>query len=157
MWNLFNQRRELDVEVFQKLRPGDLYGGEQQATRRPEYLVRYLVLANASVLTFFAVVLSRVSAEMRAYPDIYAAVWLTGVGIAIAVGAWTLLKLSRTGEAQALAHGTAGRSASELPPAVRTLMKKAAVKKLLAIRILIVSALSGCIGLYLGLKGLFLL
>jgi len=40
---------------------------------------------------------------------------------------------------------------------VQALMKKAAVKKLLAIRILIVSALSGCIGLYLGLKGLFLL
>jgi hypothetical protein len=157
MWNLFNQRRELDTEVFAKLRPGDLFGSEQQATRRPEYLVRYLVLANASVLTFFAVVLSRVATEMPAYPDIYAAVWLTAVGIAIATGAWTLLKLSRQGEAQALTHGTAGMSASELPPAVRALMKKAAVKKLLAIRILIVSALSGCIGLYLGLKGLFLL
>ncbi|NJP10933.1 MAG: hypothetical protein HC866_16845 [Leptolyngbyaceae cyanobacterium RU_5_1] len=97
MWNLFNQRRELDAEVFAKLRPGDLFGSEQQATRRPEYLVRYLVLANASVLTFFAVVLSRVGAELPAYPDIYAAVWLTGVGIAIAAGAWTLMKLSRRG------------------------------------------------------------
>ena len=157
MWNLFNQRRELNAEVYDKLRPGDLFGDPQVPGRQPEHFVRYLLLGNATVLTFFAVILSRVGAEAAAHRDIYAAVWLTSVGIAIAVGAWVLFRLSRLGEAQALGHDVGSLSASELPPAVKAIMKKAAIKKLLAFRIMIVSALSGCIGLYLGIKGLFIL
>lgn len=157
MWNLFNQRRELDAEVYSKLRPGDLYGREPQSTRRPEYIVRYLLLANASVLTFFAVILTRVGVDKPAYRDLNSAVWLTAVGIAIAVGAWVLFQLSRRGEAKALSQDVDGLEASQLPAGVRAIMKKAAIKKLLAVRVMIVSALSGCIGLYLGLKGLFFL
>ena len=42
-------------------------------------------------------------------------------------------------------------------PAVQALMKKAAIKKMLAFRLMIVSALSGFIAVYAGVKGLFML
>ena len=42
MWNLFNQRRAMEKEVFETLRPGDLYGETPQSGRRPEFLLRYL-------------------------------------------------------------------------------------------------------------------
>ena len=63
MWNLLNQRKELEKEVYEKLRPGDLFGGAQQIGRQPEHLVRYLLLAAVPVLTFFTIMLLNVRAE----------------------------------------------------------------------------------------------
>jgi hypothetical protein len=157
MWNLFNQRRELKTEVYGKLRPGDLFGGEHQTGRQPEDLVRYLLLANAVVLTFFGVVLTRVDPGAGGHEEIYSAVWLAGVGILIAAGSWLLFRLSRSGEAKLLGRGLDGVEAESLTADVKKALKGAAIKKLLGFRIMIVSAISGCIALYTGLKGLFLL
>lgn len=157
MWNLFNQRRELNAEVYDKLRPGDLYGGPHQTGRQPEDLPRYLMLANATALTFFAVLLSRVDAGARGHEDIYAAVWLTAMGLAIALGAWILLRLSRIEEAKALSRNLGDVEAAALPADVKAIMKRAAIKKLVAFRVMIVSAISGCIALYIGVKGIIIL
>lgn len=157
MWNLFNQRKELKTEVYEKLRPGDLFGGEHQTGRQPEDLVRYLLLANAVVLTFFAVILTRVAAGASGHDEIYGAVWLAGMGIAIAAVSWVLFRLSRAGERKLLSRGLEEVEAAALPGDAKKDMKQAAIKKLLGFRIMIVSAISGCIGIYIGLKGLFLL
>lgn len=155
MWSLFNKRRDLDAEIYGKLRPGDLYGGGDREGRPPEIFVRYLLLANATVLTFAAIVLSRAAAPAQG--EFLAAVWLTSMGAMIVAGAWLMLRLSRAGEAKALSRDIRNAAASEPLPAVQALMKKAAIKKMLAFRLMIVSALAGCIGVYAGLKGLFLL
>lgn len=157
MWNLFNQRKELRTEVYEKLRPGDLFGGEHQAGRQPEELVRYLVLANAVVLTFFGVVLTRVTAGASGHEEINSAVWLAGIGIAIAATSWVLFRLSRTGERKLLSRDLGEVEAAALPGDVKTALRRAAIKKLLGFRVMIVSAISGCIAIYIGLKGLFLL
>lgn len=157
MWNLFNQKRELKTEVYDKLRPGDLFGDAHQGGRQPEDLVRYLLLGNVSVLTFFAIVLSRVDVGVHGHQEIYSAVWLTGTGLAIAVGAWVLFRLARVGERKALSTGPRDVPAEALPPDVKTIMKRAAIKKLLAFRVMIVSAISGCIALYVGIKGIIFL
>jgi hypothetical protein len=157
MWNLFNQKRELNAEVYGKLRPGDLYGGRQITGRQPEDLARYLMLGNASGLTFFAIVLSQVAAGVRGHDDIYGAVWLTAMGFAIAVAAWVMFRMSRAGEERLLARNIGNIAPEALPPDVKDGMKRAAIKKLLGYRIMIVSAISGCIALYVGVKGLILL
>lgn len=157
MWNLFNQRKELRTEVYEKLRPGDLFGGEHQAGRQPEELVRYLVLANAVVLTFFGVVLTRVTVGASGHEEINSAVWLAGIGIAIAATSWVLFRLSRTGERKLLSRDLGEAEAAALPGDVKTALRRAAIKKLLGFRVMIVSAISGCIAIYIGLKGLFLL
>ena len=157
MWNLFNQKRELNAEVYGKLRPGDLYGGDQIAGRQPEELARYLMLANASALTFFAIVFSRVQAGVRGHEDLYGAVWLTAMGLAIALAAWVLFRLSRAAEGKLLLRNLGDVAPEALPADVREGMKRAAIKKLLGYRVMIVSAISGCIALYIGIKGLILL
>ena len=119
--------------------------------------MRYLLLANASALTFFAIVLSRVPPEAPAHKEFGTAAWLTALGLVIATAAWVLVTLSRKEESKALKHSAGSRGASELPPLVQSFMKKAAIKKLLAFRVMIVSAISFCIAIYLGLKGLYLL
>lgn len=154
MWSLFGRRRDLDAEAYAKLRPGDLYGGED---RPPEVFVHYLLLMNAPMLTFFAVLGLRVGAETPARAEFVTAVWLTGMGMAIAIGAWTALRLSRSGEAKAVAADVGRAEASELPPPIRAMMKRAAIKKMLAFRLMLVSGISGFIGLYSGLKGLVIL
>lgn len=156
MWNLFNQRRELEREVYATLRPGDLYGGEHRTGRQPEDLVRYLLLANVPGLTFFAIVMSRVARQDAAYQEFYSAVWLMGMGTAIAVGAWVLFRLSRMGEGQAISMHQ-GYVEDGPSHQVRAVMKRAAVMKLLAYRVMIVSAIAFCIGVYLGLKGFIIL
>jgi hypothetical protein len=157
MWNLFNQKRELKTEVLDKLRPGDLFGAAHQEGRQPEDLVRYLLLANVSVLTFFAVVLSRVDAGVHGHQEIYSAVWLTAMGLAIAVGAWVLFRLARAGEKKALSRNLGDVEADALPPEVKTVMKRAGIRKLLGFRVMIVSAISGCIAIYVGIKGIIFL
>lgn len=157
MWNLFNQRKALDKEVFETLRPGDLYGGEHRTGKQPEDLVRYLLLACVPGVTFFSIILSRVDPANSAHEDIVSAVWLLALGTAIAFGAWTLFRLSRAGEGRALLQDGADNEPADLPPAIRALMKRAATMKLLAFRVMIVSGISFCVGLYLGLKGLILL
>jgi hypothetical protein len=157
MWSLFNRGRDLDAEVYGKLRPGDLYGAEGGESRPPEIFVRYLLLANASLLTFAAVILIRVPEEALARREFVAAIWLAALGMAIAAGAWIMFRLSRRGEARALSLGGAMPSAAELPPFVQAVMKKAAITKMLALRLLLVSAIAVLIGLYAGVKGLVLL
>ena len=157
MWNLFNQRRELNQEVYSKLRPGDLYGGEHAAGRQPEELIRYLLIGNATILTFFSVILSRVEAQASGHEEIYSAVWLAGMGIAIAIGAWVLFRLSRSQERKAVDRDLGDIEASALPADVKGIMKSAAIKKLLGFRVMIVGAISGCIALYVGIRGLFTL
>jgi len=157
MWNLFNQKRELNAEVYGKLRPGDLYGGRQITGRQPEDLARFLMLGNISALTFFAIVLSRVAAGARGHEDIYGAVWLNAMGRAIACAAWILFRLSRAEEGRLLAHNLGDIAPEALPADVKKGMKRAAIKKLLGYRVMIVSAISGCIALYVGIKGLILL
>lgn len=152
MWNLFNQRREMEREVYSTLRPGDLYGGDHRAGRQPEDLVRYLLLANIPGFTLFAIVMSQVSRQEAAYQEFHSAAWLMGMGIAIAVAAWLLFRFSRIGEGQAMSIHR--RDDSEGPSQqVRAVMKRAAMMKLLAYRVMIVSAIAFCIGVYLGLKG----
>ena len=157
MWNLLNQRKELEKEVYAKLRPGDLYGDEQQSKWAPEALLRYLLLAAASMLTFFGIMLFNVGAEATAHQEFYASVWLLGVGVAIAGGSWALFQLSRAGEARAVAREGNKAKAEDLSPAVRSVMKRAAIMKLLAFRVMIVAGISCCVGLYTGLKGLVIL
>ncbi|MPY75361.1 MAG: hypothetical protein GEU87_13995 [Alphaproteobacteria bacterium] len=157
MWSLFNKRRDLDAEVYGKLRPGDLYGADDRMGRPPELFVRYLLLGNASLLAFAAVVLARIAGEAPAQEEFRAAVWLTSIGMAITAVAWLMLRLSRTGEARAISRNIGNVAASEPLPAVQALMKKAAIKKMLAFRLMIVSALSGFIAVYAGVKGLFML
>lgn len=157
MWNIFNQRKELNEEVYGKLRPGDLYGSRHQPGRQPEDWVRYLLLANAVVLTFFGVVLTRVTDGVRGYDEIYGSVWLACMGIAIALASWLLFRLSRANESTVKSRGLGEMEPSALPADVKATMKRAAIKKLLGYRILIVSAISGCIGIYVGLKGLIIL
>lgn len=157
MWNLFNQRKALDKEVFETLRPGDLYGGEHRAGKQPEDLVRYLLLACVPGVTFFSIVLFRVDPANSGHEDIVSAVWLLALGAAIACGAWALFRLSRAGEGRALLQDGADNEPADLPPTIRALMKRAATMKLLAFRVMIVSGISFCVGLYLGLKGLILL
>lgn len=147
----------MNAEVYGKLRPGDLFGKERTAVRQPEHLSRYLSLANASALTFFAVVLTRVEAGARGHEDIYGAVWLNGMGLAIAVGSWVLFRLSRAEEAKALLRHVGDVEPDALPADVKSIMRRAAIKKLLGYRVMIVSAISGCIALYTGLKGLIIL
>ena len=159
MWSLFHRRRDLDLdkEVYGKLRPGDLYGADDRSGRPPELFVRYLLLANASLLTFAAVMLFRVGAGAPAHKELVAVVWLTAMGIAIAAGAWIAFQFSRRGEARALSS-SAGRAAGPDPsPPVQAMMKKAAIRKMLALRLLLVSAIAGFIGIYAGIKGLILL
>jgi len=155
MWNLFNQRKELREEVYGKLRPGDLFGDAEQGGRQPEHLVRYLLLANAVLLTFSGVVLTRVEVGTRGHDEFYGAAWLASMGMAIAVAAWLLFRLARAGEAKVLGRNLAGVETSALPMDVKATLKQAAIKKLLGYRILIVSAISGCIGIYVVLKGLY--
>lgn len=157
MWNIFNQRKELKSEVYEKLRPGDLYGGGEQSGRQPEDIVRYLLLANAVVLTFFGVVLTRVVVGASGYDEIYGAVWLTSMGIVIALVSWLLFRFSRANERTVMSRGLEETEPSALPADVKAVLKRAAIKKLLAYRILIVSAISGCIAIWVGIKGLFLL
>jgi hypothetical protein len=157
MWNLFNQKRELNAEVYGKLRPGDLYGGGQLGGRQPEEFARYLMVANASALTFFAIVLSRVEAGVRGHDDIYGSVWLTAIGFVIALSAWILFRLSRAEEGKLMSRNPGNVAAEALPADVKDGMKRAAIKKLLGYRVMIVSALSGCIALYVGIKGLIIL
>ena len=157
MWNLFNQKRELNAEVYGKLRPGDLYGGAHVGGRQPEEFARYLMLGNISVLTFFAIVLTRVETGVRGHEEIYSAVWLTGMGLAIAIGAWVLFRLSRAEEGKALTRNLGDLPAEALPADVKKTMKRAAIKKLLGYRIMIVSAISGVIAIYIGIKGLVIL
>jgi hypothetical protein len=157
MWNLFNQRRNLEKEVFSTLRPGDLYGSDRRAGWQPEDLVRYLLMANVPGLTFFLIILTRIDIGSRAYEDFVSAVWLLGLGTAIAVGAWLLFRLSRSGESHAMAISASEQGAADLPPAARATMRRAATMKLLGFRVLIVSAISFCVGVYLGLKGFYLL
>ena len=157
MWNLFNQRRELNQEVYGKLRPGDLFGGDHATGRQPEELIRYLLIGNATVLTFFSVVLSRVEAQASGHEEIYSAVWLAGMGMAIAIGSWVLFRLSRSQERKALDRNLGDIEASALPADVKGIMKRAAIKKLLGFRIMIVGAISGCIAIYVGIRGLFTL
>lgn len=163
MWNLFNQRRAMEKEVFETLRPGDLYGETHQSGRRPEELLRYILLANATGLTFFLIIISGLAQEARAYTEFVSSVWLLGMSTAIAIGAWILFRMSRARERIALGRtqgdgsGQAGDSAEHPSDAVMQIMKRAAVMKLLAFRVMIVSAISFCVGAYLGLKGLFLL
>jgi hypothetical protein len=157
MWSLFSRRRDVDNELYSSLRPGDLYGVDQRSGSPWENMLRYLLLANASGLTFFAIIFWRVSPQTPAHEALGTAVWLTAVGGIVAVAAWVLLFLSRRGEAKALAHHAANAGISEPPPLVQSIMKKAAIKKLLAFRVMIVSGLSLCVAIYLGLKGLYLL
>lgn len=157
MWNLFNQRKELRTEVYEKLRPGDLFGGEHATGRQPEDLVRYLLLANAVVLTFFGVILTRVTAGAGGHEEINSAVWLAGIAMVIALTSWVLFRLSRAGERKLLSPDLDEVEAAALPGDVKTGLKRAAIKKLLGFRIMIVSAISGCIAIYIGIKGLFLL
>ncbi len=157
MWTLFSRRRDVDNELYGSLRPGDLYGVDQQGGSAWEKYLRYLLLANASGLTFFAIVFWRVTPQTPAHEAFATAVWLTAVGGLIAVSGWVLLQLSRMGEAKALAQQAGKPKSADLPPPVYSLMKKAAIKKLIAFRVMIVSALSLCIAIYLGLKGLYLL
>lgn len=157
MWNLFGQRKAMQKEVFDTLLPGDLYGGEHRSGRQPEDLVRYLMLAAVPMLTFYAIILSQVDSENAAHEDFAGAVWLLGMGIAIAVVAWVLFKLSRAGESKALGFGAEVDEPSALPPRVKAIMKRAATMKLLAFRVMIVSGISGCVGFYIGLRGLFVL
>lgn len=157
MWNLFNQRRAMEKEVFETLRPGDLYGGPRRRGWQPEDLVRYILLANGTGLTFFVVLLSGVGSEVRAHTEFVSSVWLLGTGVAIAVGAWLLFRLSRAREVAALGKLQDEQASSEISAPVKRVMKRAAVMKLLGFRVVIVSAISSCVGLYLGLKGFFLL
>ncbi len=156
MWNLFNQRREMDREVYSTLRPGDLYGGDHQVGRQPEDLVRYLLLANVPGFTLFAIIASRVPSQEAAYQAFHSALWLTGMGVAIAIGAWLLFYFSRMGEGQAksLYIGDSDTGPSQK---VRAVMKRAAMMKLLAYRVMIISAIAFCIGVYLGIKGFVIL
>ena len=156
MWHLFGQHRRMEQEVYSTLRPGNLYGADHQAGSQLEHLVRYLLLANIPGLTFFAIVMTRVPHEEAAYQEFLSAVWLMGMGTAIAVGAWLLFRLSRMGESQAMSMYQGG-SEDELPPKVRAVMKRAAIMKLLAVRVMIISAIAFCIGVYLGLKGFVIL
>ena len=163
MWNLFNQRRAMEKEVFETLRPGDLYGESHQASRQPEGLLRYVLLANATGLTFFLIMVSGLARESRAYTEFVSSVWLLGMSVAIALGSWILFRISRARERAALGlsqtdgGGAAGDGATQPSDAVMQIMKRAAVLKLLAFRVMIVSAIAFCVGAYLGLKGLFLL
>ena len=157
MWNLLNQRKELEKEVYAKLRPGDLYGDEQKSRWAPEALLRYLLLATASLLTFFGIMLFNVGAEARGHDEFYASVWLLAVGVAIAGGSWALFQMSRAGEARAVAREGNKTKAEDLSPAVRSVMKRAAIMKLLAFRVMIVAGISCCVGFYTGLRGLFIL
>ncbi len=158
MWNLFGQRRAMEKEVFETLRPGDLYGETHQTGRRPEEFLRYILLANATGLTFFLIVVSGLAREARAYVEFHSSVWLLGMSTAIAIGAWVLFRISRARERAALGRSQGeGESADHPSDAVMQIMKRAAVMKLLAFRVMIVSAIAFCVGGYLGLKGLFLL
>jgi hypothetical protein len=157
MWNLLNQRKGLEKEVYEKLRPGDLFGGTQQVGRQPEHLVRYLLLAAVPVLTFSVIMMLNVQREVAAYGEFHASVWLLAVGVVIALAAWALFQLSRAGEAKALARGGGDSETEPVPPAIRSVMKRAAIMKLLAFRVIIVAAISCCVGFYTGVKGLFLL
>lgn len=146
----------MEKEVYSTLRPGNLYGGDHPAGRQLEDLVRYLLLANIPGFTLFAIVMSRVDPREPAYQEFQSAVWLMGMGTAIAVGAWVLFRLSRMGESQAMSMYQ-GDGEDELPPQVRAVMKRAAIMKLLAVRVMIISAIAFCIGVYLGLKGFIIL
>jgi hypothetical protein len=157
LWSLFQPRRDLDAEVYSKLRPGDLYGEEDRSGRPPEAFARHLLLVNASLLAFAAVMLFRVGAETPAHGELVAAAWLAAMGMAIVVGAWIALRLSRKGEAKALSATAGNPPASSLPPPVQATMKKAAIGKMLAFRLMIVSAFAGCVGIYAGIKSFFLL
>lgn len=163
MWNLFNQRRAMEKEVFETLRPGDLYGESHQTSGQPEGVLRYVLLANATGLTFFLIMVSGLTRDSRAYTEFVSSVWLLGMSAAIAIGSWILFRMSRARERAALGLSrgdgvaAADDGAPRLSDAVMRIMKRAAVLKLLAVRIMIVSAIAFCVGAYLGLKGLFLL
>lgn len=156
MWHLFGQHRRMEKEVYSTLRPGNLYGDGHQVGRQPEDLVRYLLLANIPGFAFFALVMSRVARQEAAYQEFQSAAWLMGMGAVIAGGAWLLFRLSRVGEHQAMSMSQ-GDGEEEMPPQVRSVMKRAAIMKLLAVRVMIVSAIASCIAVYLGLKGFFIL
>jgi len=100
--------------------------------------------------------MSRVVRDSAAYQEFYSALWLMGMGTAVAVGAWVLFRLSRFGEDRAMSMYR-GNAEDELPRPVRLLMKRAAIMKLLAVRVMIVSAIAFCIGVYLGIKGFVIL
>jgi len=157
MWSLFGQRKALDKEVYDTLTPGSLYGGDHRTGWQPEDLVRYLFLANIPACTFFSILMTRVDAANDAYEDINAAVWLTAVGTLIAFAAWTLFRLSRSGEARALKEQGPETPREDVRPDVRAILKRAATQKLLAFRVMIVSGISFCVGLYTGIKGLIFL
>jgi hypothetical protein len=157
MWGLFSRRRVVDNELYASLRPGDLYGADNRGGSQWEPYLRYLLLGNAAGLTFFAIVVSQVTPQTPAHEAFVTATWLTVIGAAIAATAQVMLMLSRREEAKALANRAGTSTASDLPPAVHSLMKKAAIKKLLAFRVMMVSGLSLCIAIYLGAKGLYLL
>lgn len=156
MWDMLFRRREPD-DVYATLRPGDLFGVEEATDWLPDRLARYLSLANGSALTFYAIVAARAVGGTPSHRDLTTAVWLTAIGLAIALAACVLLRLSRSGEANAIKHNVGNAEPPNLPPTVRSLMKKAAIKKLLAFRVMLVSALAFCIALYVGVKGLLLL
>ncbi|MDH3699809.1 MAG: hypothetical protein OEU46_00730 [Alphaproteobacteria bacterium] len=161
MWNLFGQRRAMEKEVFETLRPGDLYGETHGSGRQPEELLRYIFLANATGLTFFLIMISGLVREAQAFAEFVSSVWLLGMSTAIAIGAWILFRLSRARERVALGRsqggGADGESVEQPSDAVMQIMRRAAVMKLLAFRVMIVSGIALCVGVYLGLKGLFLL
>jgi hypothetical protein len=163
MWNLFNQRRAMEKEVFETLRPGDLYGETPQSGRQPEFLLRYLFLANATGLTFFLIIVSGLAQNVRAHAEFISSIWLLGMSTAIALGAWILFRVSRVRERAALSQSrgdgnrATGDTAGQPSDAVMQIMRRAAILKLLAFRVMIVSAIALCVGTYLGLKGLFLL
>ncbi len=157
MWSLFGQRKALDKEVYDTLTPGDLYGGDHRTGRQPEDLVRYLFLANIPACTFFSILMTRVEVDSKAYPEVNAAVWLTALGTLIAFGAWALFRLSRAGEVKALSEQGPDTPREEVRPDVRAILKRAATQKLLAFRVMIVSGISFCVGLYTGIKGLVFL
>ena len=148
----------MEKEVFETLRPGDLYGVAPQAGGQPEGLLRYLLLANATGLTFCLIIVSGVAQEARAYTEFVSSVWLLGMSTAIAIGAWILFRTSRARESAALGHcQSQGESVEHPSDAVMKIMRRAAILKLLAFRVMIVSGIALCVGVYLGLKGLFLL
>lgn len=156
MWSLFSRRPDVDAEFYEKLRPGDLYGTADRRAQPPESYLRYLLLGNASLGTFAGVLLLRVAAEAPAHHQLLAAVWLAGLGAAIAAGAWLAFHLSRRDEAAALTARTP-EAPERTVPAVQATMKRAAVRKMLAVRLMLVSAIAGMIGVFAGIKSLFLL
>lgn len=155
MWHIFGQHRTLQREVYDTLKPGDLYGGEHRAGRQPEDLVRVILLANCAGLAFGTVMLSGVTPGDPSHESFIASVWLMALGTAIALGAWALFRWSRAGEVDALRLSGLAAGHEAFTARIRRCMKRAAMMKLLGYRVMIVSGISFCVGLYTTIRGLF--